>query len=519
MQERHNLLTGSSKVRILVIGDLILDRHVHCEAERVSPEAAALILRFDHEEHRLGGAAGVATMGSSLGANVGVAAVCGDDEAGRLLVRLFATAGLKCHAIHTDPERSTTVKERFLGRSGKGPWQHLLRVDRESRAPLPAPLQRRLAKLVVADLDACDSLLVADHDKGVCTPELLAEVIGAARQRGVPVLVDPARGKDVTVYRGADLLLPNREEASVACGRRLDTPQEALEAARELSRRTRIPAVLMKMDADGMVLTVDGQPDRIFAARNHNPLDVTGAGDMVLAVMGLSRAWGVPWHEAAELASVAAGLEVARMGAQAVTTAELRDALRAESNPAPQPPHPLASLATAGAGVKDQRGGEVAPKQVALEEMVALTERYRSDGRRVVLTNGCFDLLHAGHASYLKEAASLGDILVVAINDDAGIRRLKGKGRPVIGQADRAALLAALSCVDHVVIFAEDTPHEVLRRVRPDVLVKGGDYTVEQVVGRELVEAYGGRVCVTGKREGLSTSRVIAAVRQGTGWE
>jgi D-beta-D-heptose 7-phosphate kinase/D-beta-D-heptose 1-phosphate adenosyltransferase len=253
-------------------------------------------------------------------------------------------------------------------------------------------------------------------------------------------------------------------------------------------KRAEVSGVLVKLDSEGMALVVEGEPDRLYPARAGMVRDVTGAGDMVLAVMGLCRGEGVDWGQAADLASVAAGLEVGRSGAAPVTREELRLA--------------LAGCRTTG------------NKLVTLEELVRLAEKYRGQQQRVVLTNGCFDLLHAGHAAYLEEAARLGEVLVVAVNDDAGVKRLKGETRPVVGQDDRAALVAALGCVDHVVLFAEETPHELLRKVRPDVLVKGGDYRLEDVVGKEVVLGYGGQVQVVARRKGLSSTSVMAAVRR-----
>jgi D-beta-D-heptose 7-phosphate kinase/D-beta-D-heptose 1-phosphate adenosyltransferase len=236
-----------------------------------------------------------------------------------------------------------------------------------------------------------------------------------------------------------------------------------------------------------MAFVEAGRPGQVFATRPRDVYDVTGAGDMVLAVVGLCRAAGVLWEETIQLANAAAGLEVERLGVEPITRAEVRADL------------------IAGVGA--------ASKRVSGEEMAVLAEGYRTAGRRVVFTNGCFDLLHAGHVQHLQEAARLGDVLVVALNSDESVRRLKGADRPIIPQADRAALLAALACVDHVLVFDEDTPHRLLRLIRPDVLVKGGDYSAAAVIGREVVESYGGTVCVTGRVEGVSTTHLLASLR------
>jgi D-beta-D-heptose 7-phosphate kinase/D-beta-D-heptose 1-phosphate adenosyltransferase len=488
MSDLEQVLDGLGSPRLLVLGDAMLDRYLWGEAERVSPEAATLVLRRDREEARPGGAASVAVLAQALGAKVRLFGVVGDDEAGWHLRRLLDEAGVERGGVLHDAARPTTVKQRFAGQAGSGPPQPLLRVDHESRAPLHPVLEKRLVRLLERELDGCGAVLVADHGKGVCTQTLLAEVLAACTRRGVPVLVDPARGADVALYRGAEMLVPNRAEAALACGRRVASAEDALSAARELRRRGDLLGVLVKLDADGMALCCATEPERHLPARARLVRDVTGAGDTVLAMLGLCRACGTAWTPAAELAGVAAALQVGWPGVTPLRRAELREALAPGSN--------------------------AGRKVVSLERMAELAEGYRRQGRRVVLTNGCFDLLHAGHAACLEEAAGLGDVLVVAVNDDAAVRGLKGAGRPVVGQDDRAALLAALGCVGHVVLFGESTPHEVLRRLRPDVLVKGGDYAPGEVVGAEVVRGYGGRVCVTARRPGLSTSGVLASIRQ-----
>jgi D-beta-D-heptose 7-phosphate kinase/D-beta-D-heptose 1-phosphate adenosyltransferase len=300
------------------------------------------------------------------------------------------------------------------------------------------------------------------------------------------VLIDPARRADYSAYRGATLLAPNRVEMALAVGRPIRTSDDALAAAFDLRDRLGAGAVLLKLDKGGMVLAAAGVPGRVFPTLPREVCDVTGAGDMVLAMMGLCRASGLDWADAAPLANLAAGLEVERLGVTPVTRAELH-----------------AACAAAEIG-----------KQVTLAHMETLAAGYRKGGKTLVFTNGCFDLLHVFHANYLGEAAALGDVLVVAVNSDASVRRLRGPARPVIKEADCAAMLAALDCVDHVLIFDDDTPHELLRRLRPEILVKGGTYRVEEVVGADVVAAYGGRVCVTGKIDGVSTTDILAAVRK-----
>jgi D-beta-D-heptose 7-phosphate kinase/D-beta-D-heptose 1-phosphate adenosyltransferase len=482
-----DVLDRLGEPRLLVLGDCMLDRCIRGAVERVCPEAPALVFSRDGEGVQPGGAARVATLASSLGARVTLAGVVGGDEDGRLLRGLLEGAGVDVEAVVACPDRPTTAKARYLGRAGGGPPSQLLRVDREGRADLPTPLEAELLESLAGRMGEFDAVLVADHAKGVCTPGLLGAVLLAALEACVPVLVDPARRADYSRYRGADGLLPNRGEAALASRRDVSSVEEGVAAANDLLDWPGVTTVLLKMDRDGMVLAQRGRPAGIYPGRARRVRDVTGAGDAVLAAAGLCRANGLPWDITARIASVAAGVQVERGSANPITRDDLIGSLVRHE------PHARRKHAT-------------------VAQVAALAEDYRWSGKRVVLTNGCFDLLHAGHAAYLEEAAALGDVLIVAVNRDNSVRRLKGLGRPLVGEADRAALIAALRCVDHVVLFDEETPHELLRLVRPDVLVKGGDYTAEQVVGREVVLAYGGQVRVTGRREGLSTTQMMSEV-------
>jgi D-beta-D-heptose 7-phosphate kinase/D-beta-D-heptose 1-phosphate adenosyltransferase len=476
--------------RLLVLGDLMLDRTTWGDVDRVSPEAPALVLRPDVQEARPGGAAAVAALLQALGASVSLAGVIGCDADGRTLRGQLRRAGVDVSLVCCDVRRPTTAKERLIAR-GPGRPQHLLRVDREACRSLDSELQNRLGKDVIAALPTFQAVLISDYGKGVCTTRLLARVLEEARRQDIPVFVDPAFLADWERYRGAAMLLPNRREAQLADGMTITGPEDALVAGRRLAERYDAGAVLVKLDRDGMVLMPRGGPGQVFPARARQVDDVTGAGDMVLAVVGLCRASGLGWDETMTLAAVAAAWEVGQSGVAPLTRAGLRaEVLRV--------------------------GAEAATRQklVSTEEMEALARDYRRAGRTLVFTNGCFDLLHAGHVACLEEAARLGDVLVVGLNTDRSVRRLKGAGRPVVGAADRAALLAALGCVGHVILFDEETPHQLLERLRPEVLVKGG--TTAEVVGREVVESYGGRVCIVAHKPGLSTTVIVTTVRART---
>ena len=466
--------------RVLVLGDVMLDRYTWGVAERVSPEAPVLTLRAQRSECRPGGAAAVSVLLAQLGAEALSSGVVGEDPHAHALQRLLQSHAVCPAGVISDPARPTTVKERFFGSGVAGGTQNLLRVDQESREPLPPEIERRLCRQAVRSLRSCAALILSDYGKGVCTPAVLRATISTARRASIPVIVDPAYGVAPGRYEGASLLVPNRRKFEQYSGTKVDRPQDAAPGARELCRQLGLQAVLVTLDRDGMVLVPAEGPLTTIPARAHSLVDVTGASDMVMAVLGTCLAAGIEIPLAAQLAAVAAGLEVQRFGVSPIRREEILEAIR--------PPH-----------------GSTA-KIVTLDQLVQRLQVQRAQG--------CFDLLHAGHVTHLEEAAAAADLLVVAINSDASVRKLKGKDRPVVSEGDRARMLAAMQCVDFVVVFDEDTPHQLLRRIRPDVLAKGGDYQIEDVVGREIVEQYGGRVQVTGMVFGRSTTLTIHTVHQ-----
>ncbi|MEX2122027.1 MAG: D-glycero-beta-D-manno-heptose 1-phosphate adenylyltransferase [Pirellulales bacterium] len=500
-------LEGLGHPRVLVLGDLILDRYTWGNAERVSQEAPVILLRADRREARLGGAANVCHMLRGLEAVVTCAGVVGADADGELVRRMLANVGVEAAWLATDPSRPTTVKERFIGRAqGRHPHQ-MLRVDSEVRDPLDERLESRLADSLLGRLAEFDVVLISDYDKGVCTPRLLRAVIDAARKADVPVLVDPTRSADYLRYRGATSMTPNRLEAELATGFKIDTPDDAFRAGRKLIGDLGLDLGIVTLDRDGMALVHPDGRGNIFPTRPRAVYDITGAGDMALAMIGVCLAAGVPAGQALRLANVAAGLEVEKVGVAVIPRDEIRSRLLEEQ----------ASNQCTAAGdprrVSPPRTA-AAPRQkiVSLDELVQAAADHHAAGRKLVFTNGCFDLLHLGHVTYLAEAKALGDLLIVAVNSDASVRRLKGMTRPVIRQRDRAAMLAALAAVDYVLVFHEDTPEQILKQLRPDVLVKGGTYAPSEVVGHEIVTGYGGQVAVMGLVQGISTTNILASL-------
>ena len=473
----------TAKPRILVVGDIMLDRYTWGIVERVSPEAPVVVLRADCEEVRLGGAASVAGLLRGLDAEVSIAGVVGADGGASVVRRLFSEVKIDTSLLHEDASRPTTVKERFLGRPEHRVPGQLLRVDHESREPLDEVTEMRLLDEVLSQLSRFQAVLVSDYGKGVCTPALLQSLIREATSLGIPLLIDPERREDFHKYQGATLLKPNRPAAALAAKCSITTIEEALKAAEIIRTSLSVSSVIITLDRDGMAWQVaDGNRGHVTPSPAHLR-DITGAGDMAHAMLGYCLAMRLPLSQSVELANVAAGLEVERDGVAPVTWEEVEAAIVGSQNPS--------------------------QKVSTIAQLERLVNQYRSDRKRIVFTNGCFDLLHVGHVTYLQEAARLGDVLIVAVNSDAAVKRIKGQERPLISETDRATMLAALSCVSHVIVFRDDTPHTLLHRLRPDVLVKGGTYTEQEVVGREVVGAYGGQVCVVGRVDGVSTTQLL----------
>lgn len=475
--------------RVLVVGDLILDRYVWGDAERISQEAPVILLREERQETRLGGAANVAQMLMGLDASVDLAGVIGADADGRALSMDLERAGVGTRAVLPDPSRPTTTKVRFMGRAQYRHPHQMLRVDREVRHAISAGFADQLLRVILPRLKDYSAILISDYAKGVCTPDLLRPLIDAARHAGLPVVVDPASGANYHTYRGATGVTPNRSETFKATGREVRTIDDAFAAGRILVERFDLEMAFVTLDRDGIVLARrDCEPVHL-PTRPREVCDITGAGDMVLATIGVGMAAGVDPVDLCRLANVAGGLEVEQVGVVPISRKEiLGDLLH---------------------GARSTSG-----KVCTLDELARQVSARRKAGQKIVLTNGCFDLLHVGHVNYLEEAAHEGDCLIVALNSDDSVRRLeKGNDRPLFDQDYRARMLAGLETVDYVVVFDDDTPHTVLRAIQPDVLVKGGTYSEEEIVGREVVLAYGGRVKPMGITPGVSTTEVVRRLR------
>ncbi len=484
-----DLVENLGHPRILVLGDLILDRYIWGDAERISQEAPVILLLQDKQEIRLGGASNVANMLRGLEAGVVMAGVVGDDADGVVARTELERAGVDCGAVIVDPSRPTTVKERFIGRAQHRHPHQMLRVDREVKTAIDARIEAQLLQACLEVLPECAAVLVSDYAKGVCTPNLLHALIAACRERNLPIIVDPASTAEYAIYRGATAVTPNRLETTNATGIAVKTIDDALAAGRRLCQQLDLDHAFVTIDSDGIALARrDGDCEHL-PTRKREVYDITGAGDMVLATIGVGAAAGIEPADLARLANIAGGLEVEQIGVVTISREQI-----------------IADLL-----LHDRGGSE---KVFPLEELSRQVNARKRLGQTIVMTNGCFDVLHVGHVTYLQQAAREGNCLVVAINSDASVRGLgKGDDRPIFPQAQRAMMLAALEVVDYVVVFDEPTPHDVILALQPDLLVKGGTYRPEEIVGRELVEEYGGAVKALGVVPGISTTEILRLIR------
>ena len=460
-------------VAVVVIGDLMLDRAVHGRVARISPEAPIPVLAMEREVASIGGAGNVVANLFALGAKVAAAGVVGSDGEGDEIARIMAGMTPGGAILWRQDDRPSTVKTRYWGGG-----QQLLRVDRESTATLPEPGIAAILDWLDELLGETRAIVLSDYAKGALPAALVEQVIARAKVAGCPVLVDP-KGRDLQRYQGATLLTPNRRELIEATGIHAVDLASVEQAADALRRSVGVEAVLATLGADGMVLVDGGELVRIPALRRE-VFDVVGAGDTVIATLAAGLAAGASLAQAARLANVAGSVAVGRIGTAAVSLADLTGAL--------SPARAKVADAVRAAGV------------------VAAA---RAAGQRIGFTNGCFDLIHAGHVAYLHAARARCDLLVVGLNDDRSVERLKGAGRPVNRLEDRAAVLAALADVDLVVPFAADTPLDLITELKPDLLVKGSDYLAEQVVGAKELAGWGGELYLAPIKPGVSTTGLL----------
>ncbi|MDX2221883.1 MAG: D-glycero-beta-D-manno-heptose 1-phosphate adenylyltransferase [Rhodospirillaceae bacterium] len=481
-------MVGFAGRRVLCVGDVMEDRSIFGEVRRISPEAPVPVLRIVRETRDLGGAGNVVRNLVALGAAPALVAVIGEDRAGREVIEMLAAMATVEPFIRVARGRETTIKNRFFSLDG----HHLLRADRETVTALDPADEDDLARAAVEQVPGCDAVMLSDYRKGVFNGTLAARIIAAARAHNKPVIVDP-KGSDYGRYRGADVITPNRQELAEATGLAVDTVPQLVDAARTLCAEIGAGAVLVTRSGEGMSVVVRDGLVVHLPAETREVADVTGAGDTVAATLAVALAAGVPLIDGARIANTAAGVVVARRGTAVATAHDIGAALLHRD------------LALAEQKFTDLAGA------------ARKAEDWRARGLKVGFTNGCFDLLHPGHVALLAQARAACDRLIVGLNSDASVRRLKGEGRPVQGAAARAAVMASLASVDLVLIFDGDTPIDEITALRPDVLVKGADYSRATVVGADVVESYGGRVLLADLVPSFSTTATIAALKRAQG--
>jgi D-beta-D-heptose 7-phosphate kinase/D-beta-D-heptose 1-phosphate adenosyltransferase len=464
--------------QVLVIGDLMLDRYIWGDVERISPEAPVPVVRVAHQREQPGGAGNVAMNIVGLGGKATLLGFRGDDADGLSLEKALQQAGIAPQAIMV-ASHPTTAKLRVVG--GK---QQMLRLDTERTEGYPAEAYAALIAKIQAAVAGADAVVLSDYAKGVLTEEVCQQAIAMARRRGIPVLVDPKQ-RSFARYRGATTICPNLNELSVATGISHRDLAAILQAGQKMVQDLALESLIATMSEKGIAL-LRGDSKFIAPALAQQVFDVSGAGDTVIATLAMAMAGNLEMEVAVQLANVAAGIAVSKVGTVPVDRDELLNSLMPEI---------------------ELRAEE---KVLSLDALRGRAAAWRSAGQQIVFTNGCFDLLHLGHITLLEDARREGDRLVVAINSDASVSGLKGPSRPIVGERERGRILAALAAVDAVVVFDDPTPLRVIEALRPNVIVKGGDYSEDTVVGAREVRSWGGRVKIVPIVEGFSTTKLIA---------
>ncbi len=477
-----HLLEQAGRRHIWVVGDVFLDDYIEGSIQRVSPEAPVQVVNVENQFQRLGGAANVANGLATLGARVSLAAMVGNDSHGRTLDKMCTAEGIDTRAVIGVSDRPTIRKLRVMSRR-----QQMIRLDWESILPITPQAEKQLFE-ALDHADPPDAILLSDYAKGVLTDDVIKTLIEKGRNLGIPVVVDP-KGKNFARYSQASVIAPNLQELEAAVNQKIDPDNEGAiaEYAGDLCKKCSLDALLVTLGEKGMALWTSENGLYRVSTRAREVYDVTGAGDTVVAAMGLCLAHQMDFQTSAMIANAAAGIVVGKAGTSTVTPGELVESL------SPQ----------------------VENKVLDSESLAEHVRWWRMQQKRIVFTNGCFDLLHVGHLHILNQAAAQGDVLVVGLNTDNSISRLKGPDRPLITEHERASLLAAFDCVDAVILFDQDTPVNLIRSIKPDVLVKGSDYRIDQVIGKEVVEDQGGKVMLVDFLPNKSSSLLMERIRGG----
>ena len=473
------LIDRLDKVNILCLGDVMLDKFVYGDVSRISPEAPVPVCRVIDEASMLGGAGNVARNLAEVGVSVEFVSVIGNDEAADQVLSLVQGINQIRPKLIQEPGRQTTIKERYFGGS-----QQLMRLDREDCKDISNDTKENIIDYVRKTIATADALILSDYGKGVLTPESLQELISIAKNYNCPVIVDP-KGGDYQRYRGATVITPNLRELSESSKRGIIDNTTLVDAARFIAMEYGIENILVTRSAEGMTLVSDKSIDHL-PAEAREIFDVSGAGDTVVAILAAVLAAGGGLLMASRLSNIAAGIAVGKTGTAVVSATELVESLQSQDS------LHLSNL-----------------KILSLEDAKKKVEFWRSQSDKIGFTNGCFDLIHPGHLALLAESRLVCDRLIVGLNSDTSVKQIKGESRPIQNEESRASVLASLACVDMVVVFSEETPIELIKALRPDFLSKGADYLLENVVGADLVQSYGGQVLLVDIEEGHSTTRTI----------
>jgi D-beta-D-heptose 7-phosphate kinase/D-beta-D-heptose 1-phosphate adenosyltransferase len=480
-------ITNLGSPKVLVVGDFMLDVYIYGDAVKISPEAPVPVLKIAETEHRCGGAGSVAANLAALGAKAYCLGIIGDDQDGEILKTKLIEAGANVDSLFRAVNHPTISKQRLIGLAQHLHRQQLIRMDRESAEPFSDELNESVLAAYKERLPDVDLVCLQDYNKGLLSDSLCRQMIRLSKQANKKVLVDPCLTSDYSKYAGATAVTPNREESSAAAGFELINAEMTSKAAGYLFQTLRLEAVVITLDKEGAYLKT-GKKGLMIPTRPRSVYDVTGAGEMVLAMLAATLAAGCDYETAVQLSNIASGIEVEKFGTSTVTIEEITDEI---------------------AGQNRVTRGKILTVDSLLNELA----RHRRKKRTIVFTNGCFDVLHRGHIEYLKFCRQQGDVVVVGLNSDSSVKIIKGPDRPINNQHDRASLLAVLEMVDYITIFSEPKPIELIEKVRPDVLVKGEDWAVKGVVGREFVESYGGKVALAPLVENKSSTATIEKIK------
>ncbi len=477
----QKLLEESNKKNILVIGDFMIDEYLIGKVERINPEAPVPILNVKKETFSIGGAGNVVRNVLSLNANVYVSTILGDDSDVEIMKSLIKSYKIPTNGIFSETNRRTTRKTRLLAN-----FQHLIRYDRETKHDITKESEQKITNYITSIIDKIDIVILEDYGKGVLTENLLKKTIKLCNEKNKPVLIDPNKSNWLP-YSNATIITPNKKEASESVGYPLDTEESIARAGFELMNRYNLPFLLITRSEEGMSLFIRDENKKInIPTRPLEIHDGAGAGDTVIASLGVALSCGLSFEEASLISNIAGGIVVSKSGIATASMTEIINELEKEDN----------------IYLKDK-------KLKTLEQIKIISQDLKNDNKKIVFTNGCFDIIHSGHIKYLELAANLGDVLIVAINSDNSVKRIKGNNRPINTVDDRVEVLSALAFIDYIIIFDEDTPYKLIEKIKPDILVKGGDYKPENIVGADIVKQYNGEVIALPFLKGKSSTKII----------